>query len=188
MTRNDFARTFERARGGDGGAQQELYECLYADLEPYVHKLLRQASVRAEWQTTALINEAFLRLVPSGRGDGSSRAHFTRVAARTLRNIVVDTLRRQREAPPGAAGDEQLALLDGEQRSIDVLALHEALERMRTAPELEELVEVVDLRMFAQAGEQEIADLLGVSVATVKRRWTAAISWLQDTLDAGSRR
>ena len=158
-----------------------------------VHEELRRIARRCvagerpghSLQATALVNEAYLRLVDVQRVHWQNRAHFLAMAARMMRRILVDHARGRlaekrggtmQRVTLGDAGAEPSAH-DG----LEVLALHEALERLAALdPEQARLVE---LRYFGGLGIEETAEALGVSAATVKREWAVARAWLRRELE-----
>lgn len=139
-------------------------------------------------QATALVHEAYLRLVDQRRVEWRNRAQFFGVAAQTMRRILVDHARGQHAAKRGG-GMQQITLNDANQPAagdsdncMDVLALHEALDRLAALdPEQARLVE---LRYFGGLNIEETAEALGVSPATVKREWAVARAWLRRELSA----
>ena len=129
--------------------------------------------------TTALVNEAYLRLVDQRRARLESRAHFLNVAAQAMRRVLVDNARRSHALKRGA-GEQPAALQDVDEPSVpsgeSLLALNEALDRLEAFdPGLSRLVE---LRYFGGLTLEETAEVLGTSVATAWREWHAARAWL----------
>lgn len=163
--------------------QRLLTEALYADLKRLAHSQRGRVSAGGTLQTTALVHEAWLKLMRGGRWD--SREHFMNSAARAMRHILVDHA-RQRLASKRGGGvradslDDQTAaedavLLRGEAPE-QVVALNRALERLaRLSPRLEQ---VVECRYFAGYSELETAELLGLTERTVRRDWVKAKAWL----------
>lgn len=136
-------------------------------------------------QATALVNEAYLRLVDQSRVEWKNRAHFFGVAAQVMRRILVDHA-RSRLADKRGAGAKRLTLDDAnvgapeEAGGIDVLDLHEALERLAVLDQTQ--ARVVELRYFSGLNIEETAEALDISPATVKREWSVARAWLRREL------
>jgi RNA polymerase sigma factor (TIGR02999 family) len=171
--------------------QRLLTEALYADLKRLARGQRGRVSAGHTMQTTALVHEAWLKLM---RSKGwQSREHFMNSAARAMRHILVDYARqRVADKRGGGAGTDSLdedtvaaedaALLRGEPPE-QMLALNDALERLaQLSPRL---VQVVECRYFAGYDEQETARLLGVTDRTVRRDWTKARAWLFREMSAG---
>ena len=157
------------------------------DLLPVVHNELRRQAARYlrrerqnhTLQPTALVNEAFIRLVDQRNVRWQNRAHFFGVAAQAMRRILIDHARTQQRIKRG--GVQQNVTLDEgmlatEARSIDVLALDEALTRLASIDERQ--ARVVELRFFAGLSVEETATVMAISTATVKREWSMAKAWL----------
>ena len=138
-------------------------------------------------QATALVHEAYLRLVKVDRMTIDGRPHFLAIAARLMRQILVDHARRKRAAKRGA--DVTLVNLDEVEAStgpapVDILALDQALEEMATFDARQR--DLVEMKFFAGLTIDEAATALGVSAATVEREWASAKSWLYHRLSASS--
>ena len=139
-------------------------------------------------QTTALVNEAWMRIFQGVEIPWNDRGHFLRVAARAMRNVLIDNARARQAAKRGVRADilpEELELFfeAHEDRTAGLLELHEALEKL--ADYDDKLAELVELRFFAGLSMEETAEVLGVSVATVGRSWRVARAWLRAKLAAG---
>lgn len=158
-----------------------------ANLLPIVHGELRRQAARYlrrerhnhTLQPTALVNEAFIRLVDQRNVRWQNRAHFFGVAAQAMRRILVDHARAQQRIKRGGV-KQNVTLNEGmlaeAARSIDVLALDEALERLAALDERQ--ARVVELRFFGGLSVEETGTVLGLSPATVKREWSMAKAWL----------
>ena len=173
---------------GDQSAGERLLPAVYAELRRQAARAMRRESSEHTLQATALVHEAYLRLVDQRRVVWRSRAHFFGVAAQVMRRILVDHARERRAAkrggglPPLALGDADAAAAPAAEQGVDVLALHEALERLAALdPDQARLVE---LRYFGGLSIEETAEALGVSPATVKREWAIARAWLRRELSA----
>lgn len=178
MEQSPITQLLERLNQGDREAGEELIGSIYAELRGLSGALMRRERPGHTLQPTALVHEAFLRLV-QGDTKWQSRAHFFGAAARAMRRILVDHA-RGRAAQKRAGGEvrvtfEDLALAAPDPK-LDLLALDEALRALEA--EDPRLVKVVELRYFAGCSLEETAALLEVSVATVKRDWLYARAWL----------
>ena len=175
-------------RGGDAGALDRLLPLVYAELRRVAHRYMRDERPNHPLQTTALVHEAYLRLIDVTRVDWQSRNHFFAVSARLMRRILVEAARRRNADKRG--GDASHVALDeafvpAADRGADLLALDEALEHLAAlAPRK---ARVVELRYFAGLSVKETADVLGVSVETVMRDWRMAKLWLQRDLSSVDR-
>ena len=148
---------------------------------------MRRESAGHTLQATALVHEAYLRLVDQRRVVWRNRAQFFGVAAQLMRRILVDHARERRAAKRGGgmpqlALDEAAAAAPTADEGMDVLALHDALERL-AALDLEQ-ARLVELRYFGGLSIEETAEALDVSPATVKREWALARAWLRRELSA----
>jgi RNA polymerase sigma factor (TIGR02999 family) len=174
-------------RGGDEGALTRLIPLVYAELRRVASARLRHEAPNHTLQTTALVHEAYVRLVGLERMALRDRVHFFAMAARLMREILVDHARR-RDAQKRGGGITVLGLEDvaagasAENAIVDVLALDEALTELHALDE--RLCRVVELRYFAGLNIAETADALGVSSATVERDWTVSKAWLLQRLSS----
>lgn len=137
-------------------------------------------------QPTALVNEAYLRLVDQSRAAWQNRAQFYGVAAQVMRRVLVDHA-RARQSEKRGAGEHPITLDDlrdaaGEATSLDVLALNDALEKLAAFDP--DQAKVVELRYFSGLNIDETAEAMGISPATVKREWSVARAWLKRELTA----
>jgi len=168
-----------RAQEGDRQATDELLPLVYEELRELADRLLAAEKRGATLQPTALVHEAYLRLVGSDQAGWENRAHFFGAAARAIRRILVDRARARRAARRG--GDRPLRLdtdapLAGPEPSLDVLALDEALAKLASIDA--QKARVVELRFFGGLSVDETAATLGVSASTVNRDWVFARTWL----------
>ncbi len=166
-------------RGGDERAARELVGIVYGQLRELAGIYLRRERDPISLQPTALVNELYLSLFAGKPVECEDRLHFLHLAARQMRHLVIDYARRRKNVKRG--GDVQkLALDEARDHAIALDAqmtdLDEALDRLEKMDERS--AQVVELRFFGGMTEQEIATLLGVSVATVKRDWEFARTWL----------
>ena len=173
-----------RWREGDASAFDALITLLYDDLRKIAHRCLRSERPGGTLQTTALVNEAYLRLMQAHRIAFQDRVHFMAFAAQVMRRVLVDDARKRRNQKRG--GQRTRVTLEEAQaivpeRQIDLLALDEALERLAAyAPRKGR---VIELRFFAGLSIEECAEALQVSVDVVKREWRTAKLWLLRELD-----
>lgn len=173
---------------GDEGSLDELVARLISELEVMARRHLRRERSGHTLNTSALVNEAFLRLIQRGQVEWQDRFHFMAVASLAMRRILVDYSRRHGAVKRG--GEAVVLFLDavGEiplPESPNLEALDEALKRLETVdPEGSRLVE---LRFFGGFRREEIAQVLAVSPATVDRRWRALRAWLHSYLVEGER-
>ena len=170
-----------RAAGrGDRSVLDALFEQVYDELRGLAHRV-RAGRAGDTLCTTALVNEAYLKLVPSSDLDWESRAHFFGVAARAMRQILVDAARRNAREKRGGAEQWAVTLDENEvaapMRSEEIIALDEALQRLATLDERQ--ARIVEHRFFAGLTAPETATVLQVSEATVNRDWRAARAWLK---------
>jgi len=163
---------------GDERALDALTPLIYDELRRLARSYMRQERAGHTLQSTALVHEAFLRLVDQ-RVQWNSRAHFFGIAAQMMRRILVDHAKAQSTAKRGAGAvliELEEGLATAPNRDVDLLALDEALERLtKVDPQRSRIVE---LRFFAGLSNEESAEVLGVSPATIQRQWAGARAWL----------
>jgi RNA polymerase sigma factor (TIGR02999 family) len=171
--------------GGDRAvdARNRLLPLVYDELRDLAERYMRAQNPAHTLQTTALVNEAYIRLVAREAQGWESRAHFIGVAAKAMRSVLVDHARRRNAGKRGGARRrvplEGAAILT-EDPSDDLLAIDEALSRLSATDE--QKGRVVELRFFGGLTNDEAASVLGVSSATVKREWRFARAWLYNDL------
>ena len=183
----ELTQLINASRDGDSDALNQLFPLIYQELHRLAHQQRRRQGALDTLNTTALLHEAYLKLVGSSVDAYADRTHFFRVAARAMRQITIDYARRSRRQKRG--GDErdatfEEALLVPPEKAEEVLALDEALTRLAALHERQ--AEVVELRYFAGFTIEETADLLGTSHATTSRDWAAARAWLHRELSTAS--
>lgn len=173
------------AEGGAAEASNRLYEAVYAELRRLARRQLALGPSSRTLDTTALVHEAYVKLSGEARWTVENRRHFFALAARAMRMVLVDRARRQGRQKRGGgqfAVDLERVELAAPDRAEELVALDGSLERLEGAdPELARLVE---WRFFAGLSVEEIAELVGVSDRTVKRRWRAARAFLHQDLAA----
>lgn len=166
-------------RSGNKDAESKLLALLYKELRRLAASYLRWERPDHTLQPTALINEAYLRIIDLAEQNWENRAHFLGVCARIMRRILVDHA-RQRNAAKRGGKEKPLRLddaaLSAAHRPVEFVALDEALSRLEEFDPRQS--RVVELRFFAGMSEEEISHVLGVSVRTIKRDWNVARAWL----------
>ncbi len=171
---------------GDTTSRNRLLELVYDELRRLAATQLRRERPEHTLQATALVNEAYLRLVDQTRVQWRNRAHFFAIAARLMRRILVDHARRHGAAKRGG-GVAPLALAEGMvsgAQAVDLVQLDEALDRLAGLDP--RCAEIVEMRFFGGLTVEETAGALGLSAATVKREWAAARAWLHRALSPRS--
>lgn len=184
QTSHEVTRLLRELQAGNRGAADQLIPLVYGELHELAKHYMRGERDAHTLQPTALLHEAFLRLVDSDHTAFENRSHFFGVAAQAMRRVLVDHARRRKAAK--REGGLRVTLdenLQGDGRaSLDLIALDDALEKLA---DLEpRCAKVVELRFFGGLEIQQVADLLDTSPATVKRDWTFAKAFLQRELDA----
>jgi RNA polymerase sigma factor (TIGR02999 family) len=173
-----------RWRQGDKGALDALAPLVYRDLRRVAARLLRRERPEHTLQPTALVNEAYLKLLGQSRVPAENRSHFFAVAAGAMRHILVDHARGHQRAKRGAGAvavplDE--AFVFAPERSTDLLALDQALDRLASLDPRK--AKVVELRFFAGLNNEEVAEVLEISPNTVMRDWKMAKAWLRRDME-----
>jgi RNA polymerase sigma factor (TIGR02999 family) len=174
----------------EGGrtALDQLIPLLYVDLRRIAAAQMRREAGAQSLQPTALVHELYVRLVDQRRVQWRNRAHFFAAAATLMRRILVDHA-RARLADKRGGGRERVTLAGDEAAEsprIDVLALQESLQRMAAFSPRQE--RIVELRYFGGLTIEEVAEVIGISEATVVREWTVAKAWLRADLSDAPRR
>ena len=164
---------------GDEGALTTLLPLVYDELRQLARRQLRGERDGHTLQPTALVHEAYARLVDQESVQWQGRTHFFAVAAQTMRRILVDHARKRHAAKRGGQPiqitlDATLAVAD--RRDVDVIALDDALNALAILDTTQ--AKLVELRYFSGLGIEETAKVLGISPATVKREWSTARAWL----------
>ncbi|HEU4786588.1 MAG TPA: sigma-70 family RNA polymerase sigma factor [Gemmatimonadaceae bacterium] len=177
-----------RWRAGDAQALDSLIPLVYEELRRLAQHYLRRERANHTLQSTALVHEAYVRLVGQNPPALKNRAHFFGIAARLMREILVDHARSQRTAKRGGAActlalDEALKVPGP--TDVDVLLLDDALDELARLDERQS--RIVELRFFSGLSIDETADVMSISPATVSREWTTARAWLHREMTARSR-
>lgn len=166
-------------RNGEARALDELMPLVHRELKRIARNYMRRQRVGHTLQTTALVNEAFVRLVDSNKVNWQDRSHFFAISAQLMRRILVDIARRKNSSKRG--GDRVQVTLADEVKAApghdtDVVALDEALKRLAQLNSRQ--CQIVELKYFGGLTEEEIAETLEISVRTVRRDWNLARAWL----------
>lgn len=172
-----------KANGGDDDARKELWQRVFDELHELAARAMRQERRSHTLQATALVNEAFVRLVDVER-DWQNRTHFLAFAAHVIRRILVDHARARGAAKRGGEW-HQVTLGEhpaDRESAVDVLALEEALEELRNLHKRQS--QVVEMRYYAGMTEPEIAQVLAVSRSTVNQDWITAKAFLSARLSS----
>lgn len=189
MSSLDVTTLLARWSSGDAGALEQLTPIVYDELRRIARRHLARERKDHTLQSTALVHEAYLRLIGGSGSEYQNRQHFFAVAAQVIRRVLVDHARAVNAAKRGG-GAQKIVLEDQPEASApaenvaEVLALHEALERLAAFDPQQ--ARIVELRYFAGLSIEETAEVIGVSPATVKRDWVMARAWLARELKGGS--
>jgi RNA polymerase sigma factor (TIGR02999 family) len=173
-------------RAGDAAALERLIPLVHAELRRIAHRFMRKERAGHSLQTSALVNEAYLRLIDAKNVDWQNRAHFFAISASLMRRILVDSARERQAHKRGGSAERVVldeAMLAGQEKLTDLVAVDEALNALAEVDERKS--KVVELRFFAGLDEAEIAEALQVSPETVRRDWRLAKAWLLRFLDKG---
>lgn len=186
-SRSDATRILDDLNHGDASAADRLLPLVYDELRALATASMRRERADHTLQPTALVHEAFLRLIDHGKSDWQSRAHFFAVAANTIRNILIDHARRAKADKRGG-GWERTMLHDDLQATgtssagagVDVIDLDDALARLGSLQPRQ--AKVVELRFFGGLSNEEVAHVLGIARSTVADDWSLARAWLSREL------
>jgi RNA polymerase sigma-70 factor, ECF subfamily len=175
-----------RLREGNQDAASELVPLVYGELRRMARAYMQRERPNHTLGATALVHEAYMRLVGDESAHWQNRAHFFAIAAHSMRQVLLDYARRRHADKRGGANarkvDIDAELLIAPEKLEDVIAIDEALERLATIdPRQSRLVE---LRFFAGLSVEEAAEVMGISPVTVKREWRSAKAWLYRELAA----
>jgi RNA polymerase sigma factor (TIGR02999 family) len=185
----EVTRLLREARGGDRSALEQVLPLVYDDLHQRAARAFAHERAGHTLQPTALVSEAYLRLAGMQDMEWVDRAHFFAVSAVCMRRILVDHARRHGAARRG--GDRARVDLDAvdvvtRSSPTDLLALHEAMERLEAFDERK--AKVAELKLFGGLENRETAEAMGISVATVERDWRMARAWLHRELGGSGAR
>jgi len=182
-SRSDVTQALEALAGGDHSALDRLLPMVYEQLRGLANRELRRERVGHTLTPTALVHEAYLKLVQLDRIDWRGRAHFYGACAQVMRRILISYARMKKAEKRG--GDAEAVPIDNvilaaQTRPGDLIALDEALSRLEALSERQ--ARIVECRFFAGMDVEETAKVLEISPATVKRDWAAARAWLNREL------
>jgi RNA polymerase sigma factor (TIGR02999 family) len=170
---------------GDETALESLMPLVYGELRRLANNYLRSERPGHTLQPTALVNEAYLRLVDQKNSRWQNRAHFYGIAAKLMRRILVDHARLKHAEKRGGAGQQRLSITSAEgltaKTDFDVLALHEALEELAALDPQQS--RIVELKFFGGLSIEETAEVMRLGHATVERDWKMARAWLRRKLE-----
>jgi RNA polymerase sigma factor (TIGR02999 family) len=179
----ELTRNLIEWRDGNEAAIEKILPAVYEELRRTARRTLRRERSDISIQTIELINEAYLKLVDQRQSDWQNRAHFFAVAARVMRNVLVDHARSLLLAKRGGGArkisTDEICIAAPE-RPINVIDLHEALTALSSLDERKS--RIVELRYFGGLSVEETAEVLGISAITVKREWLKAKAWLYQAL------
>jgi RNA polymerase sigma factor (TIGR02999 family) len=184
----DVTALLDRWSRGDRTAFQQLMPLVYAEMRRIAARQLHRERVGHTLQATALVHEAYLRLIDQRHVDWQSPAHFYGVAAQVMRRVLIDHARRRDATKRGGGGecvslDAASKVASGE---LPILAMDAALNRLeKLDPDMAKLVE---LRAFGGLSNHQVAKILNTSASTVQREWRIAMAWLTSELGYGERR
>jgi len=179
------AQLLERATAGDEQAASRLIPLVYDELRRLAASYLRRERKGQTLQATALVHEAYVRLIGPGDRPWTSRTHFLAIAARSMRQVLVDRARRRAAVKRGGApqrltlDDAMLAVSSGD--AVDLVALDDALSKLEALDPMH--ARIVELRYFGGLTVEETAAAVDLSPATVKRHWSLARAFLKKALD-----
>ena len=184
---SDVTQILERVEKGDGQAAAELLPLVYEELRKLATHKMAQEAPGNTLQPTALVHEAWLRLVGGGPSQWNSRGHFFSAAAEAMRRILIEAARRKHSQQRGGHRerqelDENALVLD--RPSEEILVVNEALEKLTNQDPV--AADLVKLRYFAGMTLPEVAEALGMSPRTADRVWAYARSWLREEIDPDS--
>ena len=170
---------------GDQAALERLMPLVYSELRRLASNYLRRERAEHTLQPTALVNEAYLKLVDQRNARWQNRAHFFGIAAQLMRRILVDHARQRQAVKRGGVDQQRLSITSAEavvkQPEIDILALNEALDELAELDPQQS--RIVELKFFGGLSIEETAEVLGISHATVERDWKLARAWLRRQLE-----
>jgi RNA polymerase sigma factor (TIGR02999 family) len=187
MTQGEITQLLKAHASGDPDALDELFPMVYENLRRMARRRMRRERTGHTLSTTALVHEAYLKLVDFDRIDWQDRNHFFALASRVMRKVLVDYAVKRKAEKRGGDRD-RVPLREGDAVSEvnlgEVLAVHQALQRLQKVDERQ--VRVVECRFFGGLTIDETSEALGVSPATVGRDWRMARAWLNRELTNGN--
>jgi RNA polymerase sigma factor (TIGR02999 family) len=179
-TSKEITKMLRTWRKGEREVVDTLLPLVYEELHRQAHRYLRRERKNNSLQTTVMINKAYLKLSEQRNVRFESRTHFFAIAANLMREILVDHARTKHRLKRDGVKSDLPLLVAADEKDIDLIALDEALTRLGKIDEQQ--ARIVELKFFADLTLQETADVLGISMVTVKRDWTMAKVWLHHEL------
>ncbi len=182
-----ISRLIESVRNGDAAAAAALTPLLYNELHRLAMHHMRNERLGHTLQATALVNEAYLKLIDNREANWQNRAHFLAIASQAMRRVLIDHARSKRRVKRGGL-QQKVSLEDvviaAEEQSYDLVALDAALDRLAKVDARQS--RIVELRFFGGLSVEQTAEVLAISPKTVKRDWAVARAWLHRELRTGS--
>ncbi len=180
MSNENVTQLLQLSSEGNRDALDQLLPLVYDELRRVARHQISKERANHTLQATALVNEAYLKLIGQHSVDWQNRAHFFSIAAETMRRILVNHAVERNAQKRG--GGMTLLSLDEEidfihQRDLDMLALDEALKKLEEFDQTQ--AKIIELKFFGGMTNEEIASVMGVSESTIKREWRMAKAWLQ---------
>ena len=173
-------------REGDEAALEKLLPLVYDELHRLAARYMRRESPGHTLQTSALVNEAFIRLIDQQQVHWQNRAHFFGIAAQLMRRILLDHARGQARGKRGG-GVHRVSFDEGaivsEQRAAELIALDDALNALAAFDSRKS--RIVELRFFGGLSNEEVTEVMGMSLRTVEREWRKAKAWLHHAISEG---
>ena len=170
---------------GDQAALEQLMPLVYDELRHLASSYLRRERASHTLQPTALVNEAYLKLVDQRNAKWQNRAHFFGISAQLMRRILVDHARQHQAAKRGGSKQQRLSITSAErivkQPEVDLLALNEALDELTIMDPQQ--AQIVELKFFGGLSIEETAEVMGLGHATIERDWKMARAWLRRKLE-----
>ncbi len=176
---NEVTQLLLAHRRGDRDVADRLFELIYDELHNMAHRQLQRRRPGETLNTTALVHEAYLKMIDHSKGDFEDRTHFLAVSATIMRHILVDYARKQKTGKRGGEVHRTLlnaSMVGNQDASVDILELNDALDRLKDINE--RLAKVVEMRFFGGLSHEEISQALGTSLRTTERDWHKAKTFL----------
>jgi RNA polymerase sigma-70 factor, ECF subfamily len=183
-TKEHISTLLAHAQGGKQDKVDQLMQLLYGELRRLAASYLRRERIGHTLQPTALVNEAYLRLVQQDSTDWQNRSHFLAIAARAMRRVLVDHARRGHAAKRGGPLPKlslEQAIVYSKEQAGELLILDELMESLADLDPQQ--ARIVELRVFGGLTVEETAEVLKISPATIKRDWAMAKAWLAREMD-----
>lgn len=171
---------------GNQSVVNEIFPLIYSELKKLANNYLRNERGSHTLQPTALVHEAYMKLVDHTRINWQNKAHFLGMAATMMRQILIDHARKHRAGKRGGENEnlslEETIVIVSDEKSMDLIKLDEALKELAKFDEQKS--KIVELRYFGGLSVEETAEVLGVSEITVKRHWRMAKAWLAEAISS----